>query len=357
MVADLRDQPVTDYVSAEVLEAERVVLRSSPAVVGLSTDLADPGSYVAETVGGVNVLAVRQPDGTVAAFANACRHRGAKVVEDERGTGHAFACPYHGWTYGRDGALLAVPDDDGFVGLDRSCHGLRPLPCEERHGLVWVVADPEREPDDIDVAAHLGPADADLAVLGLDGHVTERIESVPAPGNWKLVVDGFLEVYHLRFLHALTIGPHIRTRPTVFDALGPHGRMCIARTRFGDRLDDDPADPSILADVVIVWQLFPATVVIWQADHFELWRIEAGRHPAESWSRVSLLAPREHVDEVELWDLNWKILMDTVREEDFRVARTMQENFASGAAPSLVFGRNEPALQHYHAEWDRALGR
>ena len=351
----MREQPVSAYVSTAVLEAERAVLRSVPAVAALSTDLEEPGAYVCETIGQVNALVVRQPDGSVAAFANACRHRGSKVVEDERGQRAAFACPYHGWTYGRDGSLLAVPDEDGFPGLDRSCSGLRPLPCEERHGLVWVVPDPDRPVGDIDVAGYLGEADADLAALGLDTHVTERIESITAPGNWKLVVDGFLEVVHLRFLHALTIGPYIRTRPSVFDALGPHGRMSIARTRLGDRLDDDPADPSVLDDVVIVWQLFPATVIIWQADHFELWRIEAGSHPGEAWSRVSLLAPRDRVDDVELWDLNWKILMDTVREEDFRVAGTMQENFSAGTLSTLVFGRNEPALQHYHATWDTAL--
>ena len=60
-------------------------------------------------------------------------------------------------------------------------------------------------------------------------------------------------------------------------------------------------------------------------------------------------------DEVGLWDKNWKILLSTVQQEDWPVARATQSGFASGAMEDFVFGRNEPALQHFHRSWATAV--
>jgi phenylpropionate dioxygenase-like ring-hydroxylating dioxygenase large terminal subunit len=109
-------------------------------------------------------------DGGIKAFVDSCRHRGAKACSAESGSAQAFTRPYHGWTYGRDGALLRVPRD-GFPNLDPAKSGLAELPCEARHGLIWVVPTPGAE---IDVARHLGPVDNELAQYPLGDYVLER---------------------------------------------------------------------------------------------------------------------------------------------------------------------------------------
>ncbi|RXM07774.1 Rieske (2Fe-2S) protein, partial [Citrobacter sp. AAK_AS5] len=84
-------------------------------------------------VAGVPLLVVRQEDGTVRAFANVCRHRGARVVEEVCGNARSFRCPYHGWTYGSDGRLRAIPERAAVSGIDQSERALVPLPAEQRH--------------------------------------------------------------------------------------------------------------------------------------------------------------------------------------------------------------------------------
>src|SRR3954464_7937920 len=143
------------------LERERL-FRSLPIFMGLSTRLPKPRDYLAEGVAGMPVLRPRGADGQVRAFANICRHRGAPVASG-CGNAKAFVCPYHGWTYDSAGKLLGTTDKVGFAGLDLGAHGLVPLPVAEKHGLLYLRAQPGGAPIDID--AVLGPIAADLAAL------------------------------------------------------------------------------------------------------------------------------------------------------------------------------------------------
>lgn len=350
-------QPVSDYTEAGRLARERERLfRAQPIVVGHASQLPTPGRFLTAEVAGLPLLVVRGRDGTLRAFVNLCRHRGARVVEARCGEARFFRCPYHGWTYGRDGALRAIPESEAFADVDPAERGLLPLPVEARHGFVWVVATPGAK---IDVAAHLGTLDAELAAYGLDGYVEERRTDLHEALNWKLVVDGFLEVYHLPSLHPTTAGKLIHGRPAPFEAFGPHGRLVAVRKSFDPLIDDDPADVDLLPHLAIVYQLFPNTVLIWQGDHFEVWSMQPeADDPARSVSAVRLLAPsaEDAAAREEHWEKNWRLLLDTVEQEDFRVSRTMQAGFASGAQSHVLFGRNEPALQHFHRVLREALG-
>ena len=117
--------------------------------------------FIVRDVLGISVLVSRGADGVVHAYLNYCRHRGARPAE---GCGNArrFSCPYHGWVYDSEGSLVGIPGRRGFVEVDRTNSGLVALPCEERHGLVWVVLTADA-PMDLD--EHLGPLGAELADL------------------------------------------------------------------------------------------------------------------------------------------------------------------------------------------------
>jgi phenylpropionate dioxygenase-like ring-hydroxylating dioxygenase large terminal subunit len=347
-------EPAAVYHDPELAQGElRAMFRSLPVVVAHGSDLPNAGDYVATEVASMPVLAVRQGDGSVSVFINVCRHRGSPLVEQGGGCARRFTCPYHAWSYDTDGVLVGVPNADGFTGVDRSTLGLIRLPSEVRHGFVWAVLDPDAT---CDVAGLLGELDDELSAWGLDGYVVERSTSVSVDCNWKLIVDGFLETYHLRFLHSATVGPHIRSNLGPFRAFGPHGRMAIVRTRY--QSDQEFDDARFRRDVGAVYQVFPNTVLVWQSGQFEAWHITPDPHdPGRCTARVSLLAPAGRVDDVSTWDLNWKILLDTVEKEDWPVACGTQASFAAGAPKELVFGRNEPALQHFHREIATHIGR
>jgi phenylpropionate dioxygenase-like ring-hydroxylating dioxygenase large terminal subunit len=345
--------PVRVYADAAHLAAEQAVLRNAPLVVAHESEVANPGDFATNSLSATPVLVVRQADGSVKAFVNLCRHRGSQVVMEPSGCERRFTCPYHAWSYKLDGSLGAIPNDDGFPSLDRSAMGLIPLACEVRHGLVWVMTDPAAS---IDVATFLGAdLDDELSSWGLDGYRVERATTIGEDANWKLIVDGFLETYHLRFLHSATVGPYIWSNLGPFRAFGPHGRMAFVRSRYDASADD--ASQQFLRNVGAVYQIFPNTVLVWQSTHFERWTIfPHPTDPARSVTYVSLLAPAGQQDDGGMWDKNWKILLSTVQDEDWPVARATQAGFAAGAVREFVFGRNEPALQHFHQSLAAAAG-
>ena len=348
-------QPVAAYVDPEIADAERRAMRSLPLVVAHSSELDEPGAFTTLDVLGTPLLLVRQDDGSLRALANVCRHRGARVVTEEQGQARAFSCPFHAWSYHRDGGLRSVSYPGGFEDVDPCGLGLRPFTVEERHGFVWVTLDPppnRPQPTGDDVESFLGPElDDDLRSFGLADHVVERSHRFENDISWKLVIDGFLEDYHLRFLHAKTIGPYFAPDLHVFDALGPHGRFVPLRRSFIQAARDEPeGDIDVLAHAIVLYTIFPSTVLLWQADHFELWTVLADpRDPLRSTTTVRLLTPRESVErERARWDKNWKILMETVPVEDWVAAASIQAGLRAGTQEHLLFGRNEPALQHFH---------
>lgn len=356
MAPEVMKNPVAEYIDPGRLAQERELLGTAPIVIGHAARCREPGEFFTEDAAGAPVLVVRQDDGSLKAFLNVCRHRGSKVELDDCGRRGGFTCPYHAWSYRIDGTLRKVSYEECFGDPGDAATGLVELPVEERHGLVWVVMTPGA---DIDVARHLGGLDEELASYGLDGYVVERDTVLKADLNWKIVVDGFLETYHIKFLHTRTIGPYIRTNLTPFEAFGPHGRMVGVRDSYAEVLGKSADDADCMPHIAVIYQLFPNTILVWQADHFEAWLIfPEGDRPDRSTSRVMLLAPHPTRDDAEqrVWDLNWKILMQTVLEEDFPVGETMQRAFASGAQDHLTFGRNEPALQHFHRSLADALG-
>ena len=357
MAPAIMRNPVGEYSDpGRLVEEKAALFQRQPLVVGHGSQCGSPRDFFTEDVAGVPVLVSRQEDGSVKAFLNVCRHRGSKVTFEECGHRRSFTCPYHGWSYRNDGRLSTIPYQDGFEGLDRTAMGLVELPAEERHGLIWVGLTPG-EP--IDVATHLGALDAELASYAIDGYTVERSTVLRADVNWKVVVDGFLESYHLRFLHGATVGPYIRTNLGPFEAFGPHGRMTLVRSNYDGVRGRVPHEEPLLPYLAIIYQIFPNTVLIWQSDHFESWMIfPEGDHPARTAMKVQSLAPHPTAspEEQRHWDRNWKVLMDTVLDEDFVVAQVMQQGFTSGAQEHLTFGRNEPALQHFHRSLLDAVG-
>ncbi len=344
--ASVYRNPVEDYVSEaqNQTEAERL-FHGRPLVLAASAQLPGPNSFLAHDLSGQPILLARDDAGHVRAFLNVCRHRGARIAE---GCGQArrFVCPYHAWAYATDGRLAARPDEAAFEGLPRTDAGLTELPCVERHGLVFARIGPG---DAFDVDAMLGGLAPELAAYGLDGFVHYKSYDADWRMNWQLGIDTFLESYHFNVLHNRTIHPIFHPNLGAFDAFGENLRVMYARRSLTDMKDRPEADWNLPLHVAAVYVLFPNTVLVWQGEHAELWHaFPAGVDGVRF--RVSLLIPEpaETESAQQHWDKNLSLLIKTVEEEDFPVGEGAQQNMNSMAQPHIVFGRNEPALQHFH---------
>jgi phenylpropionate dioxygenase-like ring-hydroxylating dioxygenase large terminal subunit len=328
------------------LERERLYLKM-PLFLTLSCRLREEGDYFADEIAGVPVLAVRGRDGLLRAFANICRHRGAPVASG-CGRTRVFSCPYHGWTYGLDGTLKGIPDERSFTGVDKDRNGLLPLPVGERHGMIFGRLTPGGPPE-IDVDGFLAGLGDEFGSYGFEGYSFFASQTLTPRINWKFGVDTFLESYHLPALHRATVAPLIRGNTGAFDAFGDHARLTMLRYSAAEWEGRPDGDWNVLANILPIYRLMPNSIIVFQSDHLETWRTlpcDVDRTLVE----FALYVPEPPATDKAraYWQKNYDLAIRTVLDEDFALGEKMQRGFMSGLQAEVVYGRNEPALIHFH---------
>ena len=334
---------------------KEILFRKYPLLMGLSGQLPNAGDFLTDDYSGVPIVVVRDRGGDVRAFLNVCRHRGARLVEGCGKTGRAFSCPYHGWSYSLQGALMGIPDKDSFAGVDKADRGLVELPAIERDGMIWVIPTPGAE---LDADAHLCGLAPELANYGFADYHLYETRVLRRNFNWKMVIDTFLEPYHFGVLHANTVGPLLFPNLCLFDGFGPHLRETLPRRSIETLRDLPEADWDLITHTAMVYVLFPNTVLVMQIDHVELWRVyPVADNVDECVMYLDFLIPEpvETESARQHWDRNMDLTIRTVDEEDFPVSAGIQSGLASKAQSELVFGRNEPALAHFQSSINEAL--
>jgi phenylpropionate dioxygenase-like ring-hydroxylating dioxygenase large terminal subunit len=343
--------PVEVYFDPEHNRREREMIFSrEPIIVAHSSELANPGDYITNDIVGAPVLVVRQEDGRLKAFSNVCRHRGAKVALETCGHARRFRCGYHGWMYNDDGTLKSIPFGEGFQNLDPADYGLIELPVDERHGMVWAIATPG-EP--LDIEARIGEEmDRELASFELDQYHLVKEATYEEDMNWKVIADGFLDPYHLQFVHPTTVGPFFNTNVYTLDVLGPNvARLVVSRRSMHEVKHQDPESVDLLPHVICNYMLLPNTFVTVEPRHFEVWTISP--HPidpqrSKTTIRFLLRTPPKDEREQSYLDKNWNLLIHTVVDEDWGVGRALQQGIALGQVRETVAGRNEAPIQFVH---------
>lgn len=207
-----------------------LVWRTSWVWVASADEVAEAGDHVAVNVGGQPVIVLRRHDGELAAMSNLCAHRGTLLVEG-RGNAKRFQCPYHAWTYGDDGRLLAAPYTDR-ADVDREEHCLPNYRVEEWNGLVFVSLDVGIE----SLAERLHHLDEIVASARPDTlhDWTSRRDVETWDANWKLVLSNAMESYHLFRVHEKTLEPVTPTSDAYYLCGNAHGAATGGRTKGAD---------------------------------------------------------------------------------------------------------------------------
>lgn len=345
-------QSTEAYISAARLAWEREYLFTRhPLLVTHASRLAKPGDYVTDDLGFVPLLVTRDEDGRLQAFTNLCRHRGARLARGSGQGARAFVCPYHGWCYDLQGQLRNLVPRDGFAGLHRREQGLMRLPVCERHGLIWVVP---KTGALMDETRWFGELDAELAAYRFAGFSPFETQVLHARTNWKLVIDGFLESWHFSVLHRQTIAPLFLPGVGLVDGFGPHLRVIYPRRSVFQLRGCPESEWDLLKHSIVIYVLFPNTLVNWQGDHLEIWRVFPGKNgvPGECGAEASLYTPASVLTDSarEHWRRNMDLLVRTVVDEDLAVAEDMQRGYEARVQTQVTFGRHEPALALYHAQ-------
>jgi phenylpropionate dioxygenase-like ring-hydroxylating dioxygenase large terminal subunit len=179
------------------LEVERV-LRPAAQIVCHLSDIAEPGAWIAFDYLGERILVVRQRDGGVRAFANVCRHRGARIADGGGGCARRFTCPYHGWTYDLEGRLVGVPMREDYDGLEPDALGLVRFETEIWRGFVFV----RLRGGGPSVAEMMAPYEEEIAPYRFeDLRAIGRVTLRPRPVNWKAIADNYSDGLHIAVAH------------------------------------------------------------------------------------------------------------------------------------------------------------
>ncbi len=349
--------PASAYVDPERFEREmKLLFRERPVPVGLSCECKEPGSYMTARLGGVPIAIVRQSDGTLRGFFNACRHRGAPVLSGDGAGLRAMVCPYHAWSYRLDGTLLGRPQDWGFDDVAQSECNLRPIAVAEQYGLIY--AQPS-ENASISIDSLLEGMQTEIAEYDLAGYTHFETRTREWNFNWKLVIDTFTENYHIPALHRRSIAPYYDDRHSIWDTYGLHQRTVNFRRSIDKELAEKaPQDRRLLPHTTIEYFLLPNALLTHQLDHVELWRVTPITVDRCLVS-TSLYAPEPPLtDNVKRhWKKNLDMLLQVTETEDFPMMLNIQAGLASGAVKEVIYGKIEPALSFYHKSLNQLLAQ
>jgi phenylpropionate dioxygenase-like ring-hydroxylating dioxygenase large terminal subunit len=187
------------YHDPEFFDAEkRAFLRAAPQVVCHESEIAEPGEWRTLEYLGESVVVIRGDDGETRAFSNVCRHRGSRLVDGDGGCAKVLTCPYHAWSYARDGRLVGVPHRSEYPGLQTEKLGLFPVPIENWHDFLFVTLEPGAPA----VAEMMAPYEHEVEPYRFNelraiGRVTKR----PRPLNWKTIADNYSDHLHIPVGH------------------------------------------------------------------------------------------------------------------------------------------------------------
>ena len=334
-------EPVEHYHSQVRFDAEMTLLRQLPIPFCPSAALPKKGSYVARSAAGTPLLVVRGMDGAVRAFINACRHRGMQVASGQ-GCKKVFACPYHAWTYGLDGALKGIPGEAGFPGLNKQTHGLVEVSATELGGLIYVQQVGDIVPAQLKNAPNFFTSD----------QVFFQQSAVEDNTNWKLITETLLEGYHIKSLHAQTFYPFGFDNINLVELFGANARIIFPFKRIEKLRSVAPRERKIDGMVTSVYHLFPNVSVALLSKHTSVTIMEP-LSPSRT-RLVSYFVMNPSTDKypitLEAAKRDVEFVNNSGQEEDRATACAIQETVNTSANSHLTFGYFEKAIVHFHQQ-------
>lgn len=197
--------PVTGCTSPDYFEQEvGHIFKKSWLCAGREQEIPEIGDFIVKEYKAMktSILVVRGRDSKVRAFHNVCSHRCNKLKWDSSGHSARLTCKFHGWTYSLDGKLMSVPDEDQFFDLDKSSYGLAEISAEVWEGFIFINLDPNPGQSLEDYMPNF--------YHGLKGYPFHEMTRCYAwqlelNCNWKILKDAFSEIYHVPFVHNLSV--------------------------------------------------------------------------------------------------------------------------------------------------------
>ena len=347
------------YTDAAFLDLERERMWRRAWLYACHADeIPQRGSWKLVRTTGAPIIVLRDLQDRFRAFYNTCQHRGAPLVKEDAGQDRGFVCGYHGWSYTLEGKLVAVRDRRDFTDLDFDCHGLKQVRCDTIGKLVFINEDPEAGP----LRRHIGPMATELEQFAFDQLDFVESRSYEVECNVKVLLDAFLEVYHLKSIHQKSVDRFLDHRGMTA-TLWPkgHSRM-ITPNRRPDWQDPGTigmpkldAVGEIARDNNVSYLIYPNFVMPPSDSGIPL--LQFWPTGASTCRVVSTWIAPQHdaADPHPKWEqrcANWERIL----YEDLQFAPQIQESLESPGFVGMPLNYQERRIYHWHEELDRRIG-
>lgn len=348
------------YRDPDFLAAEREALWKRTWLYACHTDeIPEPGDFMLWKITGSPILIVRGKDNQIRAFYNTCRHRGAPLVKTDTGKCEGLVCSYHGWTYALDGRLINLRDKRDFVDLDTGAHSLVAVRCEQLANWVFVNEDPNAQ----SLLDDLGPFPAQLAQFQPDKLRFVQKHGYDLRCNVKVLLDAFLETYHLKSIHQNTVDRFLDHRGTAIALYRNGHSLMVTPNRRPDWVDPGTKGMRRVETATVIssknnpsWNFFPNLVapfdpsgcpflVFWPTGDTTM-RIECHWFAPDTGDE-----PRH-----ELWPTRIANF-DRILDEDLQFAEQIQRSVESPGFKGMTLNYQERRIYNWHEELDRRIDR
>ncbi len=359
----LPDIPAGRYVDQHFFQLElEHIWQKSWLLAAHIDELPEPGDFLKWDNAGQPVVLVHSDVGDINAFYNTCQHRGAPVVVEPRGNARRLVCPYHGWSYSREGELLAVRDPQDFRDLDLSTRGLRKIRCERFGNLVFVNFDDEAPT----LREWLGPIAEEWEEFQFENCRLAARHIFDLDCNWKIAMEANTEVYHVRSIHPSTVAPILDDRRNIntLYAYG-HGRMIAPTPQGRDALEAVHVPPEvarietageIARTCTQSYGLFPnwvSPLSQYAIPPILFWPNGINKCRMETWT----MAPAwQEGMKPDLWTENNGEELCDVLKEDTQFGLRIQKSMESAGFRGVPLSYQEARIYHWNQAADQMIG-
>ena len=332
------------FVAPEIFDEElRTIFARSWVHVADLGDVRTPGTYVTAMIGRTPVIVMRDRAGELRAFLNACRHRGAQLLEGKGTCDKQIKCPYHAWSYGLDGALLGVPYREQFDHAALDQMNLVPLRVGSVGPFVFACLDPNAP----SLEEWTGDLGGDLARAGADKWELGYELTYELAANWKLFVENANDGLHVQFVHDILTDAIVLDEATTQTKLEPHGAYTWAQINPAYVPPDRPiADARIRFGCV-----FPNLIPVLSPSDLTYIRVDPISH-----DRLKLhVRSYEHPEFVELREFR-KLAFERTTDQDLAVVLRTQRGLHAQGLPAGVHAVDaEVRIGHFEQMWAEAM--
>lgn len=237
--------PLAPYYDEDYYQREREsVFKGQWLFMGREEEVSKVGDYLVKDIKVIDssVIVLRGKDDKLRAFHNSCQHRANRLLMP--GHGHVdlgFACGFHGWTYGLEGDLLYVPDENCFHGLEKAKNGLKPLACDTWKGFIFINTDPAPS---VSLLEFIGvEMDEQVGEFPFNTHELAASYRAELQVNWKYLAEAFQEAYHVVAVHPNTVADKVTVSRWEME------RQAALRGEPSPNIPPDPQPPHFFSSV------------------------------------------------------------------------------------------------------------